>query len=176
MALTGAAGYVSSGTESDSLGESVDRRKKEIEDLTNGVRNPDNNGQIIPDVTVNDYAPSANGERIDTSGGGGKPKQEAVKTKAQKIADHVSIYGSIVSGMATATDMARKWGTGIEKGVEIVGKVTSKIINRVGVARIAITWINVAAGNESVGRGMVQTGIASLGFIPTPYTVGHRLC
>jgi hypothetical protein len=31
------------------------------------------------------------------------------------------------------------------------------------------------AGNESVGRGVVQTGIAGLGFVPHPIAVGTSI-
>jgi hypothetical protein len=77
--------------------------------------------------------------------------------------------------MATTVDAARKWGFGIEKGVELGGKVATKVVNRISYAGIALTWANVAAGNASVGRGVVQTGIAVLGFIPSPYTVGSSI-
>jgi RHS repeat-associated protein len=114
------------------------------------------------------------GNNVDTSGGG-KHGVEPEKTKAQKTADHVSTYGAIISGMATTVDAARKYGTGIAKGVEIGGKVAGKVLNRISVAGIAVTWINVAAGKESMARGVFQTGIAGLGFIPTPYTFGTSI-
>ena len=36
----------------------------------------------------------------------------------------------------------------IENGVDLGGKVASKVINRIGVAGIVLTWANVAAGNK----------------------------
>ena len=73
MALTGAAGYVSSGDDMAGLGESVDKRKKQIEDLTSGARNADEYAQEIVDETTKDNPPSDANNKVDTSGGGGKP-------------------------------------------------------------------------------------------------------
>lgn len=72
-------------------------------------------------------------------------------------------------------DAARKWGVGIEKGVEIGGNVAGKVISRLGVAGILLTWGNYAMGNESAGRALVQTGIAGLGMIPNVFTVGASI-
>jgi RHS repeat-associated protein len=113
------------------------------------------------------------------NGGGGpdgkKPKDGTKKAETKKGVDDATTYGTIVSGMGTVVDAARKYGVGIEKGVEIGGKVAGKVITRLGFTGIALTWANELMGNETFGRAVVQTGIAGLGMIPHPITIGASI-
>jgi RHS repeat-associated protein len=115
-----------------------------------------------------------------TSGGGGgpkdkKPKGGTTKAETKKAVDDATIYGTIVSGMGTIVDAARKYGVGIEKDAEIGGAFAGKVITRFGIAGIILTWGNVYVGNETAGRATVQTGIAVVGMIPHPVTIGASI-
>jgi RHS repeat-associated protein len=144
---------------------------KKLHWISSGEEDNSDNGEV-------DEGSDDKGKAKDKqSGSESKDKQsgDESKDKKQVAADHATTYGTIVSGMATTVDAARKYGVGIAKGAELGGKVVSKVISRIGVAGIALTWGNVAMGNTTVGRALVQTGIAGLGFIPHPITIGASI-